>query len=644
MKLKNSVPANIIINLVTVYICYWICRGFFFLINRNAFDMATMDFRKVFIGGTMFDLAAIAYTNIVYILLETIPAKGRYFSFFDRIIHFIFILVNSCCICLNLSDAVYYQYTRHHLTAIVFEEFKAESNLLSIAAEEGINSWYLIIAAVFMIWLLQKCYIHKEDFILTKIYYLRHFLSLPILAFLTIFAIRGGSVSTATRPISMNDAMRFSSNPSNAGLVLNAPFCMIRTIGETTSIPHYFSDEKTLNSYYQPIHFPSDSAAIRKKNIVILIVESLSEEFVGSRNKNLEAGNYCGYTPFIDSLLNVSLSFKGSFSNSGFSIDAMPAVLASIPRMDRPYVVSPYSLNHIRGIASLLEDWGYESAFFHGAENTSLGFQSFARTVGYHHYYGRTEYYQDSRFNAEKDFDGIWAIWDEEYLQHFCMKMNDFDEPFITTAFTASSHHPFAIPERYKEKFPDDGQNPMHKCIKYTDNALRQFFNSARSQSWYNNTIFVITADHASSLSTHEEYKTEFGHFRIPILFFDPSEEMPRGCLDGVVQQIDIMPTLLGWLGYDKPFFAFGENMLNTKAKDSWAMNWDHYPQFITEDYLLTHNGHSSTGLYRYREDPFMRKNLISEETQLADSMSLRLEAFMQTFFMRMQNDSIIYQ
>lgn len=224
------------------------------------------------------------------------------------------------------------------------------------------------------------------------------------------------------------------------------------------------------------------------------------------------------------------------------------------------------------------------------------------------------------------------------------MKMNDFEEPFITTAFTASSHHPFAIPERYKEKFPDDGQNPMHKCIKYTDNALRQFFNSARSQSWYNNTIFVITADHASSLSTHEEYKTEFGHFRIPILFFDPSEEMPRGCLDGVVQQIDIMPTLLGWLGYDKPFFAFGENMLNTKAKDSWAMNWDHYPQFITEDYLLTHNGHSSTGLYRYREDPFMRKNLISEETQLADSMSLRLEAFMQTFFMRMQNDSIIYQ
>ena len=95
--------------------------------------------------------------------------------------------------------------------------------------------------------------------------------------------------------------------------------------------------------------------------------------------------------------------------------------------------------------------------------------------------------------------------------------------------------------------------------------ALRKFFETARRQPWYKNTIFVLTADH-TSLSTHEEYQTPLGRFRVPIIFFDPSGDMKPGRRPGIAKQIDIMPTLLGYLGFQHPFVAFGNDLTHLPA------------------------------------------------------------------------------
>jgi phosphoglycerol transferase MdoB-like AlkP superfamily enzyme len=163
----------------------------------------------------------------------------------------------------------------------------------------------------------------------------------------------------------------------------------------------------------------------------------------------------------------------------------------------------------------LLKCKGYGSAFFHGGINSSMGFSAFAAQAGFDKYYGKDEY------NNDRDYDGIWGIWDEEFLQFFAEKLNDMPQPFCTAVFTLSSHHPFKLPQRHESRFPE-GSDPLTKCISYTDYALRRFFETAQTQSWYANTLFVITADHASH-PLHAEYETSVGQMSVPIIYFAPN-------------------------------------------------------------------------------------------------------------------------
>lgn len=224
-----------------------------------------------------------------------------------------------------------------------------------------------------------------------------------------------------------------------------------------------------------------------------------------------------------------SATYLYSYCNGRKSIDGMPSILSSIPMFVEPFFLTPASMNNVSGLAGELKKKGYYSAFFHGAENGSMGFQAFARTTGFTDYFGRTEYNADKRFGGDKDFDGTWAIWDEPFMQFYATKMGEMKQPFMTALFTASSHHPYVIPEQYKKVFPEEGI-VIHKCIRYTDNALRKFFAKAKTMPWYKNTLFVITSDH-TNLSDHAYYQTDLGGFCSPIIFFDLAASSSRACV-----------------------------------------------------------------------------------------------------------------
>ena len=645
MKYLSRIPFCVACNLLLAFLCYTICRVEFLLENWSIFQGSTTwaSFVENCRGGLLFDASAIFYTNSLWLVLMLLPLRWLQKPTAQAILKWLFVVVNGFCVVINLMDSVYFPFTQQRTTAFVFDEFQNEGNLLTIFGVEVVRHWYLVLLAAVLIYALFKGYRKSEGATSQKAtaFYLTQTFSLLLFVPIAVCGMRGASLFNSTRPIAISNAHQFAATPLQSGLVLNTPFAILRTLNEKPmQVPTFFETQAELDSIYTPVHVPDSNRIERRKNVVILIVESFAQEFVGALNHHLDNGTYRGYTPFADSLLVKSLTWQETISNSGFSIDAMPAVLASIPRMDKPFVLTPFSLNTLNSIASELGRWGYSSAFFHGAPNGSMGFQAFARSIGFENYYGMTEYCQDKRFGGNDDFDGTWAIWDEPFLQYYCTKMSEMHEPFVTTVFTASSHHPFHLPEAYRDTFPEEGKFPLHKCIRYTDHSLRRFFESASRQPWFKNTIFVLTADHASSRITHDEYMTEVGLFRIPILFYDPSGEMPRGTMPGIAQQIDIMPTLLGYLGYDRPYIAFGIDLLRTPPEQTWAFNWDHVPQYLQGDYVLHFDGEHAKAFYDYRHDRLMKQNLHGKCDE-EPIMERRIKALVQSFMQRMKNNDM---
>jgi phosphoglycerol transferase MdoB-like AlkP superfamily enzyme len=434
-------------------------------------------------------------------------------------------------------------------------------------------------------------------------YSLQSLTALVIVAAFSVIGIRGGYMPS-TRPINMNNAGKYVNSPEEMAIVQNTPFCIIRTLGKKSfELKKYFS-EPELNKIYTPVITPKDSLEMSKDNVVVIILESFSREFVGSLNKNLNNGTYKGYTPFLDSLISRSLVFPNAFANGRKSIDAIPSVTASIPSLLLPYVVSERSGNRINSLASLLSGKGYETAFFHSAPNGSMGFDAFTKIAGFKYYFGKNEY------GKNDGFDGVWGIWDEPFFQYFASEMNKMKTPFFTTIFSVSSHHPFKVPKQYITKFPEE-HIPLQKCIRYTDYSLKEFFDKAKSMPWFNNTLFVITADHCSE-SDFKEYKTMVNDFAIPLIFYKPDGSL-KGEDPSIAEQIDIMPSILGYLHYPDPYVAFGNNLFDKSSK-RFAINYiEESYQFLSGDYALYFNDEKFTGIFDRVRDPYETNNLLGK-------------------------------
>ena len=222
--------------------------------------------------------------------------------------------------------------------------------------------------------------------------------------------------------------------------------------------------------------------------------------------------------------------------------------------------------------------------------------------------------------------------------------MESIKEPFVTTMFSASSHHPFRIPEEYKDIIPE-GELPIHKCVTYTDKALRTFFERAKKSEWYKNSLFVITADHMNQ-TNDERYKNASGMFEVPVIFFSPDKSEPfapgiDSCT--IAQQIDIMPTVLHSLNYDKEFVAFGKSLVNTTADESFAVNYiNNIYQYYKGKYMLQFDGNAAKALYNVREDKLLKENLVDKLPATVQQMEKELKAIIQQYMYRMMNNKLV--
>jgi phosphoglycerol transferase MdoB-like AlkP superfamily enzyme len=626
-------------NLLVVFAMFTLTRLVFVLCNASLYadHMSAGYLFQLLLAGLRFDTTAILYLNCWMILVFLFPLhwKENNEKVF-RVCRWLFVIVNCIGLSANLCDCAYFPFTGRRTTFNVLQEFSNEGNFLTIITNEALPYWYLFIFAGIFAWVLWKLFRIPQMEVKGGVkmlcgYYVAHIVMLAMATGLTVAGMRGG-FTTAVRPITISNANQYVDHAIDVGIVLNTPFSIMRTIGKKPFVEcHYLSDDEA-QKLYSPLHQPADSVKFRPMNVVVFILESFGKQA-------MERGNM----PFLSELAQKGMAFEYSYSSGRKSIDGMPSVLSSIPSFVEPFFLTPASMNDLSGIAGeLSRNKGYTSAFFHGAENGSMGFQAFAKATGFQKYYGRTEYNQDSRYHGDDDFDGTWAIWDEEFLQFYCDKMSEMKQPFITSVFTASSHPPYAMPERYKAKFPPSDPQ-IFASIKYSDNALRLFFEKASKQAWFKNTVFVLTADHTSE-SIDPQFTSDLGRYKVPIVIYAPSIPELQGIADKekIMSQTDIMPTILGILGYDLPYIAFGQDVLNSKAEDTWAVNYipgNGYYQYVQGDWMLQFDGEKVVHAYRFKEDTLQVHDIKTSCPKIYED---RLKSLIQQYMHRMNHNQLV--
>ena len=631
-------------NLVVVYAAFLICHPIFIWYNWSSFqgDLAGMIW-PMLKGALVFDTAGIMYICALYMLLMMFPFHFKEKLWYYRLTKIILVVMASAGVLMNLVDTVYYPYTGCRSTLQVLTEFSGEggSQISAIILKSLADNWYLVLMFIVIVVLL--CLLIKIPDTLkyrkVYMYYIVRTCCLLLTAVCILAGIRGG-LAHNIRPITMSNAYQYVKTPAQAAAILNTPFCFIRTLGnEDMKIPAYY-DEEELESIYSPVILPDSTAAFRPMNVVVLILESFGSEYIEAMNPGTDGIHDCA--PFMDSLISRSLVFETSLANGRKSIDAMPSVLSGIPMLKDHLFLTPTIMSkEITGLAKELGTKGYYSAFFHGADNGSMGFQSFSRVIGYNDYFGMEDFVKKPEYGGNSVFDGFWAIWDEEFLQYMCDMIGTFREPFLTSAFTASSHHPYNVPDRYQEKYPTEGNLPIYRGIRYSDHALELFFEKASKQPWFNNTLFVLTADH-TNLSEHPDYQSDYGNFRVPVIFYCPSDSL-EGTRKAIAQQSDIFPSILGYLGYDKPVISFGQNLFNTPDSLTWAATFQNgLYSYYQGDYLLQFDGTNETGLFTYKSDPTLKQNLKGAAPDTEQEMTKKLKALIQQYLEYMTTKELV--
>ena len=513
-------------------------------LSRLAFYFYNFSDREVshlflaLLEGIRFDISSILYINLPIVLLFIIHYMLPQSKIYNRFVNTVFILVNTPFIILNNIDIVFYAFNLKRST-IDFFSFITKDDFFGVYLNYILEYWPVTLLFITQILLLS--YVLKLPKIIKRkpieILYLLFF------AASLIIGLRGG---TQLKPIKTINAGVFSSC-NEADLVLNTPFTILHSY-QQNSLQAYTYFDADQNNYYNTLHhFESD--VFKKQNVVIIILESFSKEFVGYYNDGQ------GYTPFLDSLMSTGLVAQNAYSNGVRSIEALPAITASIPSlMSEPFITSSYANNNYTSIASILSKEDYQTSFFHGGKKGTMGFYEFSKKAGFNDYHGREE------FNDDRYYDKHWGIYDEPFFSYFAKQLNTKDEPFASVFFSLTSHPPYNIPEEYENQFPK-GELAIHESIAYSDNALRTFFQTAQKMDWFNNTLFVITADHTSPLSNKLDYKNKIGRYAVPMLFWK-SDNTLKGVIDNTCQHIDILPTVMELLGYKKEFFSFGKSIL----------------------------------------------------------------------------------
>ncbi|MCW5900756.1 MAG: LTA synthase family protein [Flavobacteriales bacterium] len=514
------------------------------------------------IGGLRFDLFALAWMNLPWVVLVLLfPRPGRVL---ERAGLVLFLVINGLGILANTVDVGYYAFTLRRSTSDLLTIATGGGDLMDLAPTFLVGYWYLVLAFLAAISLMVWGY--------RAIGRLDQGHPIPLgwrlgwrstALVLLVIASRGGLQLMPLQPM---DATRHA-GPSLAPVVLSTPYTMLMSFGKPSLAERHYMPQEEADRLWPVVHHHRAGhqhapGMPDRPNVVIIILESFSAVYSGTLSGDQS------WMPFLDSLMGAGINFTRAYANGRRSIDGIPAILASMPElMDEAFLSSRYAATPFTSLAHLLDARGYGTSFYHGGRNGTMGLDGFTRSAGFQRYVGMNEYP-----GGAKDFDGQWGIRDRPFLRFWAEELAREPQPFLSTVFTLSSHHPYRLPKAETERFAR-GTQDIHPTLLYADDALRGFFRTAQDMPWYGNTLFVITADHTADLERTGKHGDLPIDYWVPLLFVAPW--ITPAAVEHATQHIDILPTVMAMIGHPDPFFSFGHDALasTTPACAVWVNN-----------------------------------------------------------------------
>lgn len=616
---------------------FWLSRIPFFLHNQELIGhIDTPTLASIMWHAVKFDLVPLAWFNILFILLRFLPFPALSRQPWIAISNTVYYITNSALIALNTIDIALFPFQGTRMRFHSMAQF-LDGNTASLLASYVAAYWWAYLLGMALIAMMVWC--SRRSIILpaTSASYSRG----RILQRTGIFLLAGGLTFLAMRgktgfepagkrqPLSMLDASTDVTVQSHANVLLNTPFCILKSLNPKDELRpvRYFTDQE-LASLRTSVIMPADSTFMNGKNLMLIILESGATVFSDSLNI-IPDDAHRGLMPFFDSIVAKSLRVTHNIATGRRSSEGITSILGSFPNFE-PFLFmrSPYTANKFDSFPRLLTDKGYSSAFFFGCSHGSYSIDPTAAAMGVQHLRTRESYPDDTRT------DGAWGLFDHAMAEHAATDLSSMPQPFLGVWFTTSAHAPFKVPDNWRLDRYRTAETGMERAVEYTDMALERFFEIASQQPWYTNTIFVITADHGNREWPGTKYDTGYVQYHIPFVVYTPDGTIaPRRIDDRIMSQLDIGPTLLGLAGYPEPYVSIGCDILAGDQSQHYAINrFNSQYQIYGMRYMVTWDDTADkiTGVYTPADDPFIGTPLEEYDRSEVEAMVTYAKALLQ--------------
>jgi phosphoglycerol transferase MdoB-like AlkP superfamily enzyme len=550
--------------LVTVLLCCisLITRLSLLIYSASSVDWSILNLLKIFIIGLFYDLAAASFAVIpIVIYLWLLPSKW-YASKFNKILLFIYFFFVVFTLIFNaISEWFFWEEfsVRYNFIAVDYLVYTTEV-IGNIRQSYPINSIMvgLVIFTALIVYLLRKSITKstatKTGFgKRTKIALV--LLCLPVLTYFGVsHKLKYLSKNQYVNELSGNGMYDFGFAFWNNQLDYNTFYKTLPIKSAESILSHLLQVDSTAkNGAFENTSRTIGSIGTENKmNVVLISVESLSAEFLGT------FGNTQHITPQLDSLAKEGLLFNNLYASGTRTVRGLEALSLCIPPTPGQSIVKRPDNKNLFTLGSIFRSKGYNSRFIYGGYGYFDNMNEFFSNNGYQ----VTD--RSSLQDSEIHYSNIWGVADEDL---FTLSLRELDQdyknnkPFFAQIMTVSNHRPYTYPEG---RIDIPSHTGREGAVKYTDYAIGKFIREAKQKPWFSNTLFVIVADHCASSAGKVELPVDKYH--IPMIFYSPGHITP-GKFEKLTAQIDIGPTILGYLNFSYDSKFFGQDVF--KMKDS---------------------------------------------------------------------------